>query len=243
MEQRQLCAELISIHLTSVDGSEREIVGILEEIATSRACLNLDEPVEAGSSMRFRCDRCSLSCEFNGSVTGCRAEGAAGYTVEMQFAPGNDWSPEHYRPQHLFNPADLERKCSGRKVCPKEVISALVEPDAGLAARVRMAGKEVARLCGELDAGSTADCFHSLFRTHADCRLFAEFLESYRRERRRQPHARKRRFRDQVESLVQLVATIPDEVLESGGCVAPDLIPLQGVLPLPEIEHPLQQSA
>jgi hypothetical protein len=243
MEQRQLCADLISVHLAASDGSEREIVGILEEISTSRACLNLEEPVERGTHLFFRCTRCSLSCELRGTTIGCREAGELGYFIEVSLPPGQLRPLDSCGPGPRLSLPEQPEKCASLRACPKKVMAKAMAPAMDLGERVRMSGREVARLCGELDIADAAACFTGLFKMHPCCELFGEFLEAYRRERRRQPRASRKQFREEVESLVRLVGTIPapllSEKMECDCTVMGGVSMLEEVNALPGPQHEL----
>jgi hypothetical protein len=208
-EDRYFCSNLITLQLPALESAEREVVGNLEEISTSKACVNVEEPIGEGLPLRLVCSTGAKACEFPGQAVECRHDVHTGYYVSVRFDPGVRWSPEVYAPKHLVRagallPAGPEANCCDRGICPKEVISRLLEPEFPLTPRVRAVARAVAALCGELTKSDTANCFSSLFGAGSECRLFAEFEKAYVRERRRGPRSRKKDLCGRVEAMVQL---------------------------------------
>lgn len=227
---RHFCSNLVSVQLPAPDGGNREVVGNLEEISTSEACLNVEEPILVGFPLRMVCSDSRGTCELLGTVVGCRHDARTGYYVDIEFSPDSRWSPEVFAPKHMIRASALlsarseeaspETDCCERGICPKEVISRLLEPEFPLSGRVHAVAREVAALCGELTEGDAAACFSSLFGAGPECCLFAEFREAYTEERRSGPHPRHIGLRNQVEALVQLAGAVPTEALESDSCQA-----------------------
>lgn len=221
---RHLCSDLTTVHLRMPDGSKRELVGNLEEIDTTGACVQLEEPLEAETTLRFICTNCERPCEFNATVVSCHHQAGVGYYVDVRFTAGEEWSPERYRPNHLLHPGELlelesKPQCCDRGVCPKEEIACLLDPGVSLAQRVRDVGEEVAFLCSGLSDQEAGSCFESLFGAGTDCRLFHIFLSAYRRAQCLKPLGRKRSLRRRIEHFVQSAGSIPPAAVESTGCL------------------------
>jgi len=227
-ENLHFCSNLVTVHLPTQEGGARETVGNLEEISTTGACINLEEPVETGLPLRLVCSKAGQNVEFPGTVVECRHDARAGYYVSVVFNPGVHWSPEVYTPKHLVRGGSFltaeaaissaEGNCCERGICPKEVISRLIDPEFPLSRRVRAVAREVASLCGELTEDEAAHCFGSLFGAGAECRLFGEFQSAYRKARRKGPRPRRRGLRSQVEAVVQLSCAVPQAAVESDSC-------------------------
>jgi hypothetical protein len=98
-----MCSEILSLHLQSREGRERELKVNLEEIWSSGAVFQADVPIGPFTSLWFA----GGGCEFRGQVIARALLLGLGYFIEMRFHPGCVWSERKYRPKHLFNPADL----------------------------------------------------------------------------------------------------------------------------------------
>jgi hypothetical protein len=194
MKHRHTCSELVSVELHTAEGSSEQLVAILEDISETGARLQLDRPIPAESRIRILCSNCEAHCEFLGQVVESRFQDELGYFAEVVFHPGTEWTPKKYKPQHMLDLSTLEDKaghCGSRPekcpcdgaVCPSEIISRVIEPFVPLGERVRAVGREVAKVCGSMDAEAAAECFHSLFRIPVSCRLFYEFHHAYRTQR------------------------------------------------------------
>ncbi|QOY90365.1 hypothetical protein [Paludibaculum fermentans] len=225
---RYLCSKLVSIQLPAAGGAERVIDGNLEEISPCGAYLNVEEPIHTQLSMRFSCSDNQGQHEFAGVVTGSSRDPDTGYYIEMQFHPGTTWSPAAFHPNHMIRasavlglaPAEAAPPAVGcdRGVCPKEVLSELLEPQTPLSGRVRAAARKVASLCGAMSDKEAAGCFSTLFGAGPECRLFAEFKESYTQGRKRDSRPHHRTLRTQFKGMMQLANAIAPEVVRSKGC-------------------------
>jgi hypothetical protein len=106
-EPRLLCSDLLALRLDEPGAGQREISGILEEIAAHSASLQFEEPIAVGAMLRFLSVESCEGGELTGVVVECQLEPRLGYFAEVRFTPGCTWSPKNYRPLHLFDPADL----------------------------------------------------------------------------------------------------------------------------------------
>jgi len=109
---RLLCAELVELSWLDNSGREQRRVANLEDISLSGVCLQIEGTIPTGTPVSV----CYGDGELLGSVRYCRFEGL-GYFLGVELAEGCKWSTQHYRPEHLLNPADLvEQAVQRRKV-------------------------------------------------------------------------------------------------------------------------------
>ena len=94
---RYLCSHLVRL---VTDGGEQWVN--LEEIWTTGAVLNCEQPAPLGVAVTFFAERAL----FAGLVTDVQQD-ELGWRVEMLFSPDNLWSPERWHPNHAVNPNDL----------------------------------------------------------------------------------------------------------------------------------------
>jgi hypothetical protein len=98
-----LCADLVDARWRDREGRARSAVANLEDISLSGACIQLDEPLDAGTRVTITYPR----GEFTGVVRYC-AFRQIGYFAGIQFEPGNKWSQRSYKPLHLLDPRSLK---------------------------------------------------------------------------------------------------------------------------------------
>jgi hypothetical protein len=98
-----MCSEMVSLHLQSRNGRERELKVNLEEIWSSGALFRTDLPIRPFTSLWFA----GGGCEFRGQVIARTSVTGLGHFVEMRFHPSCVWSEQEYCPKHLFNPLVL----------------------------------------------------------------------------------------------------------------------------------------
>ena len=103
-EPRLLCSELIMIRF---DGAELTVN--LEDISSSGACVQLEEPLEVGTRIRLK--------GFGGVVKYC-LRNEIGYFAGIQFDAGERWSQETWQPQHLLDPSQVKTLASRSRQCP-----------------------------------------------------------------------------------------------------------------------------
>jgi hypothetical protein len=100
-----LCSDLIHLQWRKGKGWTRPANAILEEISPASACVHSEVPVPANSVVRIR--RGDKTIE--GTVVNCAFD-SIGYFAEIEFNAGFEWSPELFRPEHLFDPQTLAEK-------------------------------------------------------------------------------------------------------------------------------------
>jgi hypothetical protein len=236
---RHFCSHLVRLRLSSqAAGEERELTANIEEIASTEVCLNLEEPLAAGLSLQMAASDGGETHYFSGTVVDCEEEPPAGFYVRVEFDPGCRWSAEVFEPRHMIradsvrsartNATPANPACCDRGICPRAIVSRILEPEFTLTDRVRAVAREVATLCGDLTEAESAACFGSLFGAGPECGLYSHFTEAHAEERRRGPSQRRRDLRGQLESVVQLAGALPVGAtgLDGGGSQAPWVTPL-----------------
>ena len=79
-------------------GRTRKATGLLEDISTSGACLQMETAVPLEAEIHWE----SPQQAFIGRVRYCVYR-EIGYFVGVQFGPETKWSEKKYRPQHLLD--------------------------------------------------------------------------------------------------------------------------------------------
>jgi hypothetical protein len=106
LRARFLCADLVRIDwVAGNDGAYRRVQGVLEDISTLGACVQVEEEIPPGSQISLSTGDTFLS----GSVSYCVYQGY-GYFVGINFADDNRWTESNFEPQHLTNLADLSHR-------------------------------------------------------------------------------------------------------------------------------------
>ena len=106
-EVRMLCADMVKVSWKDALGKRRRSVGLLEDISSSGACLQLETAVPKGAEIRWACPK----QEFSGHVRYCVYR-EIGYFVGVEFEADSRWSQRTYKPQHLL---DLQKLVSKAK--------------------------------------------------------------------------------------------------------------------------------
>jgi hypothetical protein len=96
-EQRDLCADLIRISWVGDSFEKVQQWSTLEDISSSGACLQVDQPIPPGTmiSLEFPSEHCSASIQY------CRYQNT-GYFIGVKFEEGYRWSRKKFRPEHLI---------------------------------------------------------------------------------------------------------------------------------------------
>jgi hypothetical protein len=102
VEPRMLCADLVDVRWKDQSGRTRRSVANLEDISLSGACLQVDNPVPASTTMFISHPR----GEFQGRVRYCVYR-EIGYFLGVEFEPGSRWSRRRFKPRHLLDPRRL----------------------------------------------------------------------------------------------------------------------------------------
>ena len=97
-QQRFMCAGLVSVAVKQPGALKEEpIIGNLEDISPSGACVQLDARVAEGADIEIICGGCRL----RGQVRYCRYVGI-GYDTGIAFDSPGAWSRQRYEPAHLL---------------------------------------------------------------------------------------------------------------------------------------------
>src|SRR5579871_4306755 len=98
-ETRLWCSDLIKVRL---GGRGVELVGNLEDISPSGACVQFEEPVTPGTRVALKLGRRL----FRGCAEYC-VHDDLGYFVGVWFDADCRWSRELYEPKHLLDPTQV----------------------------------------------------------------------------------------------------------------------------------------
>jgi PilZ domain len=101
VEVRMLSADMVTIRWKDKKGQAQTVTGLLEDISTSGACLQLEAPVPLDTQIEWSTPK----QKFTGHVRYCVYR-EIGYFVGLEFDPKSRWSKKVYRPRHLL---DLRR--------------------------------------------------------------------------------------------------------------------------------------
>ena len=101
-DNRLLCAEIVQLAWQDATGRQRRCVANLEDISLAGLCLQLENPIPAGTPVAMEYG----DGELVGTVRYCRFQ-ECGYFLGIELLDGCRWSSQHYRPQHLLDPSEL----------------------------------------------------------------------------------------------------------------------------------------
>ena len=104
---RWLCSHLVELSFLG-DRSLSE-TGLLEEIEATQAWVAVEKAYPVGSRVDLAAGDYRLSAE----VVRCRSR-ENDYRLKLQFLSGSVWSPEVWRPDHLFLPPSAPSKAGGK---------------------------------------------------------------------------------------------------------------------------------
>jgi hypothetical protein len=96
-EDRELCADLVKVQWKPDFGPARCEWAILEDISSSGACLEFEEPISPNTllTLQFKTDRCQARIKY------CKFE-KTNYLLGVQFEQGYRWSRRKFKPEHLI---------------------------------------------------------------------------------------------------------------------------------------------
>jgi hypothetical protein len=96
-EDRELCADLVKVQWKPEFGPARSEWAILEDISSSGACLEFEEPIAPNTllTLHFKTDRCQARIKY------CKFE-KTNYLLGVQFEQGYRWSRRKFKPEHLI---------------------------------------------------------------------------------------------------------------------------------------------
>jgi len=101
-ELRMLCADMIDVGWKDRDGADRRTTAILEDIASSGACLQVEAPIPLGVELHWD----QPGQQFHGYVRYCVYR-EIGYFVGVEFGASFKWSKKAFKPQHLLDLQEL----------------------------------------------------------------------------------------------------------------------------------------
>jgi len=94
-----LCSELVSVLYEDRSRKTRQLTGNLEEISQTSALVCLEERVQRGRAISFRCRQHDLY----GVVESCIAHPQLGYFVTITLDKSSQWSEKWFTPAHLLS--------------------------------------------------------------------------------------------------------------------------------------------
>lgn len=100
--RRYLCS-----HLVTLRSDGKSCTANLEEIQADGAVMETDFVMNPGTAVELDCGTVSLA----GKITKAEEHGF-GCRVTVEFSPSNTWSPELFRPEHMYDPEVLVRKAT-----------------------------------------------------------------------------------------------------------------------------------
>ncbi len=109
-KDRLLCAELVQLIWQDEAGRERRRIANLEDISLTGICLQVEQPMAAGTPIAIRYG----DGELLGTIRYCRHQDT-GYFLGVELAEGSRWSSQHYKPEHLLDPKELVEKAISRR--------------------------------------------------------------------------------------------------------------------------------
>jgi hypothetical protein len=104
-ESRYLCADLVRVDWMISGGDFRSIEAVLEDISPVGACVQVEEPVELGTTLVLTIDK----SHFAGHVCYCGFRDY-GYFVGIRFSEETEWTSEIVLPQHLTDLRTIARQ-------------------------------------------------------------------------------------------------------------------------------------
>jgi hypothetical protein len=89
---------MVDVRWKNRTGGEQQTTAILEDISSSGACLQMEEPIPLGVEIRWY----QPNQHFQGHVRYCVYR-EIGYFVGVEFDASFKWSKKAFRPQHLLD--------------------------------------------------------------------------------------------------------------------------------------------
>jgi hypothetical protein len=110
IETRMLCADLVAIRWRDAGGRTHRAVANLEDISSSGACIQLEQPIPLKSRVKITYPKGELA----GVVRYCVYR-EIGYFIGIEFGEGCRWTQKDYVPQHMLDPRKLLQRLSQRE--------------------------------------------------------------------------------------------------------------------------------
>jgi hypothetical protein len=108
-EPRLLCSQLVAVKWTDSEQRARDCFAVVEDISTSGACLQSEQPVPVETRVEIAYGDGHLM----GTVRYCVYR-SVGYFLGIQFYPDTRWSDARFRPEHLTDVRDLLNQSNRR---------------------------------------------------------------------------------------------------------------------------------
>jgi hypothetical protein len=183
-QQWFFCSELVLIQWPGGVGDA--VSAILEEIGPDGAVVQLEAEVAPRTSLTLVCE----GTQFDGVVRRCRKEPPLGYFTEIDFAPGQQWSADLFRPSHLLNVTIPGPRAAGhdfrdfaRDQCWADCMAPADAVPQAAFETIRRVAQNLAVVCGEMDLLEMAQCFSRFFRQEPQGAMFGGFVSAYRNAR------------------------------------------------------------
>jgi hypothetical protein len=106
-----MCADMVDVQWTDEAGQACNCTGLLEDISSHGACLQLDNPLPLGTELDIEYHKGRLA----GMVEYCYFC-EIGYWVGVQFGPKTKWTQKRFRPRHLL---DLKKLLTAKRPAAK----------------------------------------------------------------------------------------------------------------------------
>jgi len=100
-----MSADMVTVCWKDKKGQTEPVIGILEDISPSGACLQLETPVPSGAEIEWS----TRKHKFTGRVRYCVYR-EIGYFVGVKFDAKSKWSKRAYKPRHLLDLRWLARE-------------------------------------------------------------------------------------------------------------------------------------
>ena len=104
-DDRNLCAEFITIRWADTDGGSRSDLATLEDISATGACLKLEYAIPEGTPVSLHYP----NGQYQGVVKYSTYE-TIGYLHGIEFDASCRWSKSDFQPSHLLELPPLPRK-------------------------------------------------------------------------------------------------------------------------------------
>jgi len=117
-DDRLLCAELVQLIWHDEAGRERRRVANLEDISLTGICLQVENPIAAGTAIAMQYG----DGELLGTIRYCRFQDA-GYFLGVELSEGSRWSSQHFKPEHLLDPGELLDQTMSRRLFEKTKVN------------------------------------------------------------------------------------------------------------------------
>ncbi|HYM11382.1 MAG TPA: PilZ domain-containing protein [Bryobacterales bacterium] len=96
---RDMCSDFVQIAWQDDRQARISYVGLLEDVSPTGLCVNLELPAPVGRTVHLH----TKGFEGDAEVRYCEL-GDYGYLVGLEFAEGQCWEREAWKPKHLVGP-------------------------------------------------------------------------------------------------------------------------------------------